>query len=308
MTEATRAHGGRPPAGPFRDRRGPLTTRLTDETRAALEAASQASGRSLGQEAEYRLAASFAEDKERQDAFGGPELDALFKMMAGVAEILQRQMGRPWFSDWATHRATRSGWDAILDSSAPASPLLDMLPVDPWPERPQLPVYPERRGGLLTPPNEVTDADYAAAMARYRQEMESYAAKCAEVDAEIARRRAALQATQDYIADLDKLGKRAASAVSRNRPVPAQPPQAIKPSEVPGDLIDALARSAEMSASTRHTVEDVKEMATPHQAIELVSELRAAAAGHRNMAGSLEAVARDIERALISGMRGEDAA
>lgn len=48
--------------GPYTDKRRTLSTRITDETRAKLDDASKASGRSLSQEIELRLERSFWTD------------------------------------------------------------------------------------------------------------------------------------------------------------------------------------------------------------------------------------------------------
>lgn len=57
-------NGGRPRHGPPGDgERVPLGLRVTRPARVALELAADASGRSLSQEAEYRLQATFDEDR-----------------------------------------------------------------------------------------------------------------------------------------------------------------------------------------------------------------------------------------------------
>jgi TraY domain len=56
---------GPKPRGPFKDKRRTITTRITEEIRAKLEAACAASGRSLSQEIELRLEIAFAIEAER---------------------------------------------------------------------------------------------------------------------------------------------------------------------------------------------------------------------------------------------------
>ena len=62
-----RPGGGRKPQGEFAGKRAVLSTRITQETRNRLKAAARASGRSLSQEIEFRLRASFA-TAQQQDA------------------------------------------------------------------------------------------------------------------------------------------------------------------------------------------------------------------------------------------------
>lgn len=69
---------GRPTKAPKAGERVPLGLRVTAEMKRKLDAASERSGRSQSQEAEFRMERSFSEE----DAFGGPELRRMAIMMA----------------------------------------------------------------------------------------------------------------------------------------------------------------------------------------------------------------------------------
>lgn len=98
------------PRGPFENKRQVLTTRITEATRAALQAASEATGRSLSQEIEVRLEASFRADKEARvfsDIFYGTELASLLELVgkamrdAGSQAAMLAGAGR---TDWLDSR------------------------------------------------------------------------------------------------------------------------------------------------------------------------------------------------------------
>jgi predicted HicB family RNase H-like nuclease len=59
MTAKRAPGGGRKPQGEFKGKASMLCTRITPETRMALEMAAKESGRSLSQEVEIRLEYSF---------------------------------------------------------------------------------------------------------------------------------------------------------------------------------------------------------------------------------------------------------
>lgn len=109
MPTETRKPGPRP-RGPFEDKCRVLTTRITETTRTALQAASEATGRSLSQEIEVRLEASFRADKEARvfsDVFYGAELASLLELVgkamrdAGSQAAMLAGAGR---TDWLDSR------------------------------------------------------------------------------------------------------------------------------------------------------------------------------------------------------------
>jgi hypothetical protein len=75
---------GQPPRGPYAGKSAVLAWRVRPETRADIERAAQASGRSMSQEVEHRLKGSFAEDKEIKDRFGSERSYAVMRLMAST--------------------------------------------------------------------------------------------------------------------------------------------------------------------------------------------------------------------------------
>ena len=75
---------GPKPKGPFKDRSAVLTTRLSQETRDALEEAAEKSGRSLGQEAEFRIMNSLISEKRALE--NTKEITAAVIMAFGLDE------------------------------------------------------------------------------------------------------------------------------------------------------------------------------------------------------------------------------
>ena len=82
---------GRKPKGEYAEKGVTLSTRIRSDTRAALEEAAKASGRSLSQECEHRLRRSFDEDEALIDRLGGRQLYAMFRMIAAAMELTVMQ-------------------------------------------------------------------------------------------------------------------------------------------------------------------------------------------------------------------------
>jgi hypothetical protein len=92
---------GPAPKGEFTGQSAVLSTRIRPDTRAALEAASAKSGRSLSQEIEYRLRNSFLDDKRIEETFGSRANYAVMRMIASVADAMMNTKHRSaeWSSD-----------------------------------------------------------------------------------------------------------------------------------------------------------------------------------------------------------------
>jgi len=110
----TRARPGPRPQGPFEDKRKNLTTRITEKTRSMLEAAASGTGRSLSQEIEFRLEQSLREDADRVRLYGGPDLDALFKQIAGAIGIIEQTRGKRWRQDQKTFMSVIGAFKEVL--------------------------------------------------------------------------------------------------------------------------------------------------------------------------------------------------
>jgi hypothetical protein len=79
---------GPKPKGEYSDKSRVLSTRIRADTRARLEAAAKATGRSLSQEIERRLRQSFDEDGTIERAFGSRRNYALMRLISSVIETL----------------------------------------------------------------------------------------------------------------------------------------------------------------------------------------------------------------------------
>ncbi len=84
---------GRPPKGEFKNKLATISTRVTSDTREALEGAANKSGRSLSQEIEWRLRRSFDEERKIMDNLGGPESYAFLRLIAQSIDMTARQAG-----------------------------------------------------------------------------------------------------------------------------------------------------------------------------------------------------------------------
>jgi hypothetical protein len=107
---------GPKPRGPFDDKRKTLTTRITEETRTKLEAATAATGRSLSQEIEFRLERSF--QTEEAISAAGPRTQALLRALANQTRLWK---GEPdsWLDDPAGFNQVSSAWHMTIDAHQP---------------------------------------------------------------------------------------------------------------------------------------------------------------------------------------------
>jgi len=101
--------GGRKPAGEFKGKSATITTRVTPATRAALEQAASANGRSLSQEIESRLADSTYDDRDRKKP-----VRTLGELAKTVAEDVEQISGTNWLAHPFTAETTRSAIDRVL--------------------------------------------------------------------------------------------------------------------------------------------------------------------------------------------------
>jgi hypothetical protein len=105
---------GRKPRGDFKKKIATFTTRITHETRSALEHGARETGRSLSQHVEsiIRAAIHKPSDAQRRN-------QALARAIVLVAENLERDTGQPWNEDAFTGQALRYATEALLFHYAP---------------------------------------------------------------------------------------------------------------------------------------------------------------------------------------------
>ena len=112
---------GRPPRGPYANKRKTLSTRITSTLRTRLEEAAEESGRSLSQEIEFRLEQSFADDQAKHEAFGGKHVYALMRLLGSAVSLIETGTGRKWRDDLVTYHQVKATIDKLLYGLGPAS-------------------------------------------------------------------------------------------------------------------------------------------------------------------------------------------
>lgn len=130
---------GRRPKDPEQAKTTHLSTRFRPDLKARLEEAAQAIGRSLSEEIEKRLSASF----EEENLFGGAVTSWVLKVIANASKEIDQRTHRRWYEDAYTFDEWKRfiiGW-------------LDML-------KPEGEATLPNQGGLLavpdpTPPSEI---------------------------------------------------------------------------------------------------------------------------------------------------------
>lgn len=100
-----------------------LKVRLRESLRSRLERAAKASAHPLNSEIVARLEQSF----RAEEALGGRDLAALFRMMAAAADFVQARTRQDWHAHYETFRAVERAWDRLWEQfkamyCPPASP------------------------------------------------------------------------------------------------------------------------------------------------------------------------------------------
>ncbi|MFY9292612.1 MAG: hypothetical protein WAP03_18255 [Methylorubrum rhodinum] len=92
---------GPAPKGEYSGQTAVLSTRITPDLRAQLEAEVKKSGKTLSREIEHRLRRSFIEDEKISEAFGSRQVYALMKMISMIIQTWHNplQFEKDWRSD-----------------------------------------------------------------------------------------------------------------------------------------------------------------------------------------------------------------
>src|SRR3546814_727442 len=123
LRELRMAPRGRAPQGEYSNKLATLSTRITEDLRRALETAKTESGRSLSQEIEARLRASFENERAISDAFGDRQTYAVMRIIGGVLDALRNPgEDRPdWLDDPYAHDAMVGAVLNVLEVFRPRS-------------------------------------------------------------------------------------------------------------------------------------------------------------------------------------------
>jgi hypothetical protein len=90
--------GGRKPAGPFKGKSAQLTTRLTSQTRSALERESRQTGQSISQIAERYIEQGLGRKRDS----GSPQTQALTQAIKLLIDRVETNTGKRWHEDGFT--------------------------------------------------------------------------------------------------------------------------------------------------------------------------------------------------------------
>jgi hypothetical protein len=121
--------GGRKPQGEIKGKRATFATRITPETRAALERSAARHGRSLSQEIEILLKQALGMPEiEGLRGWGGRHHYALGRLLAYTAGRVEAVLGfylpgKPWFADTFAAQALQIAIGIVLKEISPKGPL-----------------------------------------------------------------------------------------------------------------------------------------------------------------------------------------
>jgi hypothetical protein len=190
---------GRPRHNPNEAKRVPLNMRTTPSLRTRLEDAAAESGRSLAQEVEARLEASFVSEDQLRERFGSGELQAVFQMLAGATRLIETRLGTDPLTDFRGFLALREAWQGLLKSVGPApdeqlakkirqAAIESQAAEAAMPELPDAP--PPIAAGLLSDdPSSKEREEHRAALKQYQDKLREYRAALERTsDAHLAER------------------------------------------------------------------------------------------------------------------------
>jgi hypothetical protein len=114
--------GGRPPMGPKSGKGATLATRITVETRAAIEQEAERTGRSISQVAELWLEEAYKGRADYLQRMGGDAATAMaLERLVELARAVKAAATDPYIADFATQAA----WQYALPTIAPRQPRSD---------------------------------------------------------------------------------------------------------------------------------------------------------------------------------------
>lgn len=112
---------GPKPRGEYAGKSKVLSTRIRPDLRAALDAASKESGRSLSQEIEHRLRRTFTDEKEIRDRFGSRENFYIMRAidLAIQTVVMREESVAEWLNDRETFDRVCKTIGVVLDAIRP---------------------------------------------------------------------------------------------------------------------------------------------------------------------------------------------
>jgi hypothetical protein len=127
------AKRGAVPRGEFTNKSGVLSTRIREDTRAALQEAAAATKRSLSQEIEHRLRRSFDSDRLIRAEFGSRENYAIVMLIiAALKGAADDKSEAPWFDDANNFDLMLNTVVRILGAFRPPGAAAEASETDRW--------------------------------------------------------------------------------------------------------------------------------------------------------------------------------
>jgi hypothetical protein len=120
------AGAGRKPKGEFVGKSSAFSTRITPELRAALDAESERTGKSVSQIVERRLRESFEEQKRMQRNLGKDHVKALAYLLAHMTTRIESHTKARWHQDMFTNRAVASAIATTVSRCRPEGDVEDI--------------------------------------------------------------------------------------------------------------------------------------------------------------------------------------
>lgn len=196
---AEKKRRGRPALPANEGKRFPLNMRTTKDLRDQLELAAAGTGRSLAQEVESRLEASFLAENIKLEEFGGSEKYQIFRLMSSAAETIEARTGTSWLTDEETAIAVSAAWSTLTSQLLPIRTLKEVRrkfeDAAPIPLIPDMPDHPDLPDIMAKPlPDKLSEDDkaqiasYNAAVAGYRKKVSRRETALADEMAAIDRR------------------------------------------------------------------------------------------------------------------------
>ena len=117
----TKGPGGRPPQNAVA-KRAAISLRVTPSLREKSEFAAKAAGRSLTQEIEFRLEASFRDDARELLDPPGPRTVLFMRKLQAVISLIESWTGKNWADDGATSTVVKRAIDKLIGEGMPEDP------------------------------------------------------------------------------------------------------------------------------------------------------------------------------------------
>ncbi|MCH8112490.1 MAG: hypothetical protein IH905_11145 [Proteobacteria bacterium] len=191
---------------------------MKEPLRAQIAAAARRRGISLNAEAVDRLERSI----QNEEAMGGPEPYALFRMLGAAAEFVETKTGKAWSEDWETFLAVRAAWHPLINAARPSPPKLwkdafeelereekalqrEERELPKQPTMPTMKVLPGQ--GYFSKRSDAQLREYENALADYDKQVREFNRERSAYDRKLKAYGARLEKLRSHFDELTELGK-----------------------------------------------------------------------------------------------------